>query len=179
MGSVSEVHLTPRQAERLMAAARAARPEEACGALIGTVRRGRVEVERIEPLSNVAAEPKRRYEIDPRQLLDLQRSGRDGGFEVVGYYHSHPSGDAVPSDVDRRSAWPGLSYLICSVDEGGCCRLRSWRLVEGRFVEEAVSTAVRGRRQAPPLQRSEAAARNGRAHSRPTAAEGSRETQVG
>ena len=124
----------------LHAHARASFPEECCGALIGWSDGAPVAVESVAPLANVAADATSRYEIDPRHLLDLHFHQRDAVGEVVGYYHSHPRGAAVPSEVDRRAAWPGVSYLICSVDDRGRCRTRSWRLVDDHFREEALLT---------------------------------------
>ncbi len=69
-----------------------------------------------------------RYRIDERLLLETHRSARAEGLEVVGYYHSHPDGPAVPSRLDRERAHPGLSYLIAEVRRGSVRELASWRL---------------------------------------------------
>lgn len=139
-----ELRLEERLVERVRAGALDAFPAECCGALIGRAEGRRVSVERLAPLPNVAAEPWHRYEADPRALLDLHLRSRREGADVVGYYHSHPSGDAVPSEADRRAAWPSLSYLICAIDERRRCRLRSWRLDGDTFHEERLVTVGRG-----------------------------------
>jgi len=34
--------------------------------------------------------PHNRYHIDPKELIRIQREGRERGEEIVGFYHSHP-----------------------------------------------------------------------------------------
>jgi proteasome lid subunit RPN8/RPN11 len=69
-----------------------------------------------------------RYWIDPATLLKVQQSARQQGIDIIGIYHSHPDHPAVPSECDRRLAWPVYSYLITSVCQGEVKDLRSWRL---------------------------------------------------
>ncbi len=71
---------------------------------MGDERDGTLRIERAVAASNVAAEPERHFEIDPRVLIDAQRAARGGGGQVVGYYHSHPVGAARPSATDREMA---------------------------------------------------------------------------
>lgn len=80
-------------------AARAA-PRECCGLLLG--RNGRVTEARAA--ANVAADPLRRFEIDPVALLAAHKAARQGGAELLGYYHSHPTGHPVPSATDCEHA---------------------------------------------------------------------------
>ena len=105
-----------------------AAPWEACGLLFGdgAVRRASVT-------ANVAADPARYFEIDPAALIAALRSERQGGERVMGYWHSHPSGDAAPSATDAAMAAPdGRLWLIVG---GGV--LTAWRAgergVHGRF----------------------------------------------
>lgn len=108
-------------------------PEECCGILVG--REGRVE--EVVAAANVAAVRRRRYTVEPRALVDAHRRARESGRTVLGYYHSHPRGDARPSEIDRRDAWPGVSYVILAVAAGRVTELRGWRLdAAGRFREE-------------------------------------------
>lgn len=109
----------------------AASPDaEVCGLLFG----GADAITAIRPCRNVAADPSRRFEIDPAALLAAHRAARGGGPALVGHYHSHPSGDPRPSPRDAASAAPdGALWLIAA---GGV--VRGWRAVaagavEGRF----------------------------------------------
>ncbi|MFQ5350700.1 MAG: Mov34/MPN/PAD-1 family protein [Thermoanaerobaculia bacterium] len=115
----------------------AAFPAECCGLLLGSFEGDEtVRLVRVEPCLNQAPDQRSRFTISPDSLLAAYRSVRHRGEQVVGTYHSHPLGAAVPSDVDRESAWPGASYLILGVGEDGVRERRSWRLDDGHFVEE-------------------------------------------
>ncbi len=121
----------------------AAFPAECCGLLLGEVEDGdTVRIGRVEPCVNQAADQRRRFTISPGSLLRAYRRARDRGERVVGTYHSHPRGAAVPSEVDRESAWPGASYLIVGLGEGGVRERRSWRLDEDRFVEAELTVSA-------------------------------------
>ena len=49
-------------------------------------------------------DPARHFEIDPAALFAAHRAARDGGLELLGYYHSHPEGHPVPSATDCEHA---------------------------------------------------------------------------
>jgi proteasome lid subunit RPN8/RPN11 len=85
--------------ERMRAEAEASAPEECCGLLLGGQ-----GIEEVRAAANVAPDPGRRFEIDPQALVDAFRAARQGGPEVIGYYHSHPSGPSEPSAIDRALA---------------------------------------------------------------------------
>lgn len=101
--------------ERLIAEARAAFPHECCGLLLG--RFGRIQT--LQPTANVHPDPSRHFEIDPHALIAAHKAARGGGPQVIGYYHSHPTGDPTPSATDRASA----------AHDG-----RVWAIVAGREV---------------------------------------------
>jgi proteasome lid subunit RPN8/RPN11 len=69
-----------------------------------------------------------RYWIDPQEMLAAQRYVRDRHWEIVGIYHSHPDHAAVPSECDRRLAWPRYAYLILSVQQGKTQNYGVWSL---------------------------------------------------
>ena len=105
---------------RLMRDAAQSRDAEICGVMRG---RGR-DVRQLLPAANVAEHPQRRFEIDPAVLLRCHRlARRPGGMEILGYYHSHPGGDPVPSQTDAAMAQPdGKLWLIVTGAEA-----RMWR----------------------------------------------------
>lgn len=86
--------------DQLRAHAARAHPEECCGILIGEAR----VIGDILPARNVHPTPETHFEIDPQTLIDAHRKAREGGPEVLGYYHSHPAGPAHPSTEDQGSA---------------------------------------------------------------------------
>ncbi|RJG55207.1 M67 family peptidase [Sphingobium terrigena] len=82
---------------------------EVCGLLLGAA--GRIEA--IAPAINVAPDPARHFELDPAALIAAHRAARAGGAPIIGHYHSHPSGVAVPSATDAVCAAPdGSLWLI-------------------------------------------------------------------
>lgn len=56
------------------------------------------------PSKNIASQPERYFEIDPHLQIALQRRTRGHALQVVGVWHSHPSGLACPSEQDQRDA---------------------------------------------------------------------------
>lgn len=119
-------------------------PRECCGVLLGRREVNRARVEAVRTAPNVAAEPTSGYEIEPRTLVSVQREARAEGLEIVGYYHSHPGGRAVPSGRDREAAWPGTSYLIVGTRDGVVSEHRSWLLgPDGRFDEQSMRVVGR------------------------------------
>lgn len=109
----------------LRAAAAAAHPRECCGILFGKGNR----IDAIRPAANVHPQPERHFEIDPQALVDAFRAERAGGPQVVGYYHSHPSGPPEPSATDRAlAAHDGRVWAIVALDEIGF-----WRDLEHGF----------------------------------------------
>ena len=113
--------------ERLLEHASAGAPLEVCGVLGGSFDPVESRVESHHPLENVARDPRRRYEIDPEAALECFESLEDRGQELVGFYHSHPTGPAEPSETDRAmAAWPDRSYVIVSLQDGDA-RIGAWR----------------------------------------------------
>ena len=84
----------------LLSQAAASHPLEACGLLLGA--EGRVVETRA--CANVHPDPARHFEVDPHALIDAHRAARGGGPQVLGHYHSHPSGPPEPSATDRKHA---------------------------------------------------------------------------
>ena len=120
-------------------------PDECCGVLIGRILADSTVVERLLSVDNERNESRHnRYLINPETVLAAHKEARALGLDVVGYYHSHPDHPARPSEFDREHAWPGVSYLIVSVEKGSVADARSWRLADDRekFDEEEIEEAV-------------------------------------
>lgn len=95
----------------------AASEQEICGLLLGKPG----NISDILPAQNVAPDPGLYFELDPATLLKAHKTARNGGPAILGHYHSHPSGAALPSDTDAASAQPdGSLWLIIG---GGDARL--------------------------------------------------------
>jgi proteasome lid subunit RPN8/RPN11 len=73
---------------------------EACGVLIGCIDdEGSWHVEDIHPLRNIFDSPVY-FEFAPEDLLATDLVYPD---QIIGVYHSHPSGFAKPSQTDRQN----------------------------------------------------------------------------
>lgn len=120
------IGLTSVHVATLEQAAAAAAPEECCGILMGFGK----QITEIVPARNVHPNPRTHFEIDPQALIDAHRAARQSGPQVIGYYHSHPNGPALPSATDRAmAARDGRIWVI--IGTGG--ELRLWRDGEGGF----------------------------------------------
>lgn len=95
-----EPRLTRSALKRMLEAAAAAAPDEACGLLLGDGAR----IDTAVDCDNVAPDPALHFEIDPAALIAAHRAARAGGPAVVGYFHSHPNGLARPSATDAAMA---------------------------------------------------------------------------
>ena len=119
--SEPRVRLSPAQLQVIERAAEAAYPEEACGLLVGRAGPGGAwQVNAVEASANVAEPPRtRRFEVDPKLRLRLERALRESPDSVMGVYHSHPNGRAEPSETDISMIFePDLIWLITAVSEG-------------------------------------------------------------
>ena len=106
-------------------------PYECCGVLLG-----RFEDDGSKTVTGAARcgntrddSPHNRYNIDPKELVHIQREGRERGEEIVGFYHSHPDHPAQWSPTDLAEAhWIGCSYVITSVEKGKAAETNSFQL---------------------------------------------------
>lgn len=124
--------------DQVARAAERAYPEECCGLLIGRWQSdGNLCVSSVVESVNVACEQRtRRFEVDPALRLSLMRRLRGGRDEIVGHYHSHPQGDAIPSAYDAGMVHePELVWLIVAVHAGRAGETACWRWdrQDGRF----------------------------------------------
>lgn len=109
-------------------------PREACGLLVGRTDEGSVRITGFAPSRNLAAAPDA-FEIDTSFHLGLQRRLRARGEGVVGVWHSHPSGAALPSARDAAGAWQdGLIWLITAGAETTAWVARGGGFVPARLV---------------------------------------------
>ena len=155
------LHLAEKLADAIRAHGAKDYPHECCGFLVGTSHPSQTEeaggitaspsqwalggdtvtVARAVPAANMREDsPRNRFEIDPGELVRVDRAARAEGLGVVGFYHSHPDAPARPSEFDREHAWPGYCYLIVSVQAGLPLGMKNWRLRDDRsqFDEDVI-----------------------------------------
>ena len=131
--SGASVRLTEEQLRAIERAAEAAYPEEACGLLVGRSKPGvGYRVRAVEASANVAEPPRtRRFEVDPKLRLRLERDLRESADSIIGVYHSHPDGSAKPSETDRSMIFePDMVWLITAVADGRAGATTGWRPTE-------------------------------------------------
>jgi proteasome lid subunit RPN8/RPN11 len=124
-------------------------PHECCGVLLG-----HVEDDGIRTVTSTARvgntrtdSAHNRYNIAPKDLIRIQREGRDRGEDILGFYHSHPDHPAQWSPTDLAEAhWFGCSYVITSVEKGKAVLTNSFELTgsdesDKRLVDEKIELA--------------------------------------
>jgi len=124
-------------------------PHECCGALLGRFEDdGSRTATRSKPCGNTRDDsPHNRYNIDPKELIRIQREGRERGEDIVGFYHSHPDHPAQWSPTDLAEAhWFGCSYVITSVEKGKASITKAFELTgtdehDKKFVDEPIEVA--------------------------------------
>ncbi len=119
--------------DQLRAEARAAYPRECCGLIEGVRRQGHIAVVRLHPARNLATRADR-FEIDPMEQFRLLHALRDTERDIVGCYHSHPNGRAVPSERDLAGAGEeGFVWLIVSVQANAAAECGAFLFAAGAF----------------------------------------------
>jgi proteasome lid subunit RPN8/RPN11 len=120
-------------------------PHECCGVLLGAAEGEERVVTSSARCGNTRVDsPHNRYHIDPKELVRIQREGRDRGEDIVGFYHSHPDHPARWSPTDLEEAhWLGCSYVITSVAKGKADLTNSFELAgdgesQKTFVDEQI-----------------------------------------
>ena len=135
-------------------------PHECCGILLGKIEGEARIVEAVIRAGNTRTDsPHNRYHIAPKELVAAQRNAREQGWDIVGFYHSHPDHPPRWSATDLAEAhWMGCSYVITSVEKGRATVTNSFALLgageeDKRFAEETIevvpaAAAVESRRGA-------------------------------
>jgi [CysO sulfur-carrier protein]-S-L-cysteine hydrolase len=120
--------------DEIVAQARDEAPNECCG-IIGT-RDGTAVT--VFPVRNAAASPLR-YEMDPKDQLQVFEALDDAELDVGVIYHSHTRSDPLPSQTDINLAfYPDAVYVILGVKDPERDDVRAWRIVDGKVSEAAL-----------------------------------------
>ena len=105
-------------------------PEEACGLLGGLDGQAGC----VQAVENELHSPVR-FRMRAQDQLGAFLALEEAGLELVGIFHSHPTGPAVPSSTDLAEFYyPGVLVLIWS-PLGGAWQLRAFRIEAGQAVE--------------------------------------------
>ncbi len=124
-------------------------PHECCGVLLGQMEGDTRVVTSVARCGNTRKDsPQNRYNIDPAELVRIQREARERGEDIVGFYHSHPDHPARWSATDLAEAhWFGCSYVITSVEKGKAAVTNSFELAgtdesDKRLTDERVEIGL-------------------------------------
>jgi proteasome lid subunit RPN8/RPN11 len=119
-------------------------PEEGAGFLLGREQGDLRIVEAALPQPNEFQIDKRRrrYMIEPREMMAAEQYADERGYAIIGIFHSHPDHPPEPSSFDLEWSLPWFSYIITSVQNGKAGISRCWRLNDDRtsFIEEELET---------------------------------------
>jgi proteasome lid subunit RPN8/RPN11 len=122
-------------------------PNECCGIIAG--KEGKAT--RLYRTRNAEASPFR-YNIDPRDILRVEREIDENGWQVLVIYHSHVASDAYPSPTDvRLSQWqgtdppldlyPGAYYVLVSLKDRDKPVVRAFQIQSGEVTEHDLVAA--------------------------------------
>lgn len=121
-------------ADAILAHSRLSYPNEACGLLAGDAEGLRM----VYCLTN-AEESASRYTIEPSEHFGALQHAERSGWELLGAFHSHVHGPAVPSPVDvAEAAEPGWVWIVAGPVDGAT-ELRAYRIADGVATERALA----------------------------------------
>ncbi|TBU96796.1 Mov34/MPN/PAD-1 family protein [Stutzerimonas kirkiae] len=131
------LHIERQVLERILAQAHHHHPLETCG-IVASSSNSRV-ASRIVPMQNQAAsETFFRFDSQEQFRVFRELDERDECCRVV--YHSHTASEAYPSREDVEYAGcPETHYLIVSTWGKARVPVRSFRLLNGRIIEESLT----------------------------------------
>ena len=114
---------------------------EVCG-LVAITSDGERAATRVYRARNVHESPMK-FEIDPKELLDLHSAIEEESWELGAIYHSHVRSPPYPSqtDVNFAASWPGVEWIIVGLKAGSEPEVRSY-LIDGGVIEEVPIAAA-------------------------------------
>jgi len=95
-------------------------PKECCGFLIGHFQGDSLICENIKISKNIADDPYNFFEIDPKDIISMQKKYRNTKLSILGHYHSHPKNllNSVPSQKDIDSIYDSnLCWVILGIND--------------------------------------------------------------
>ena len=111
-------------------------PNECCGIL--AMSDG--EATHVFPAENIHHSPTR-FEIDGLHVIRIQEEIDKQGWELGSLYHSHTKTAAYPSqtDVNFAANWPGMVWLIVSLEDIEQPSVRAFEIVDGTISERELT----------------------------------------
>jgi len=112
--------------------ARTELPNECCG-IVAAEDGAAVQVFRARNLHESPV----RFEIDGREVMTIQDEIDKRGWTLASLYHSHTRSPAYPSqtDVNFAELWPGLVWLIVSLEDPDNPTVKAYEIARGQVEE--------------------------------------------
>lgn len=111
---ISELRIEERHWQAMLADVESRKHEEACGLVAGVDQTSCV----VFPVANALHSPVR-YQMDPKQQLQVLLKIEEEDWQLLAIYHSHLGGPLSPSSIDVAEAnYPGVVHLIWSRTTG-------------------------------------------------------------
>ncbi|MDR3160044.1 MAG: M67 family metallopeptidase [Spirochaetaceae bacterium] len=121
----------------IIAHARSALPNEACGLFAGEIAGDEKTVRAVYCLKNTDESPEH-FSMAAEDQFKAVKDMRRQGLVLLGNFHSHPATPARPSEEDIRLAFdPALSYVIVSLKDAEPL-MKSFLIRGGTAEEEPV-----------------------------------------
>src|SRR5437764_9508727 len=121
------IRIEPEPWARMVAHARAAYPNECCGAMLGSADGETKVVHQAMELANTfEGAQAARYELRPEDLLAADKAAREQKMDLIGIYHSHPDCGAYFSATDLKNSCPWYSFVVLSIQKGEFDHANSW-----------------------------------------------------
>lgn len=117
MSDIRTVVINSALENDLVAACRLRLPNETCGLIFGTIVGGTTVAEAYTVMRNVSLTPSRSFRFDPAQWVSSYYEAQKNQRNIVGFFHSHPHGDPLPSVQDGREWTPWGTYWIVGFAE--------------------------------------------------------------
>ncbi len=131
------IYLKKQHLQEMIAHAHEEAPLEACGILAG--KDGRVV--KLFHARNADRSPVS-YRLEPEEQYRIFVELEERGWDILGIYHSHPSGPAFPSAIDLKQAfYPEAVYVVVSLADPAEPKVRAFRLFDGDIREEQLAVA--------------------------------------
>lgn len=122
--AIREVAISDADFADLKATVESAGGEEVAGLLVGDAQ-GNIRHVQLSP--NRAANPTKQFEIDAEVIARTQHYARQRGWELLGSFHSQPTGSAEPSKQDLRGNVADLPMMILGVRGNSLRDVRVWQ----------------------------------------------------
>ena len=132
-----EIRIKLQDWDKMCANVASKSPQEACGILLGKIRRDVYHSKSLIPTTNILRSQVR-FQIDPEEQLAVFNRMSELGLDMVAIYHSHPYGPDTPSQTDIDEAYyPEAVQLIWSSLQGKWI-CRGFIIQEGKVEEIAI-----------------------------------------